>query len=162
MPADASAERGRCLVLGLGNDILRDDRIGLAVVRGLGGVPEGVVVREAAIGGMGLVEVFEGFDRGLIVDADQSGAVPPGTVRHMVLGPTGQNPSLRSAHDADLPTSLELARRLGWHVPAHIDVVAIEVQDAITFDEQMTPAVEAALPEAIQLVRRLLELEPED
>jgi hydrogenase maturation protease len=147
----------RTLVLGLGNDILRDDRIGLAVVRTLGELPEHVVVKEAAIGGMGLVEVFEGFDKGIIVDADPTVDVEPGTVRHVVMG-DADTPSLRSAHDADLPSSLALARKLDWHVPEQIDIVAIAVRDFLTFDVEMTPPVEAAVPEAVAMVRRLLGL----
>ena len=148
----------RTLVLGLGNDILRDDRIGLAVVRALGDVPDTVVVKEAAIGGMGLVEVFEGFQHGIIVDADPSVEVPPGTVRHVVMG-DADTPSLRSAHDADLPSSLALARKLGWTVPEQIDIVAIAVRDFLTFDVEMTDRVQASVPEAVALVRRLLALD---
>lgn len=157
MAVTGSTAGGRCLVLGLGNDILRDDQIGLAVVRALGPVPSWVDVREASVGGMGLVEVFEGYDRGIIVDAEPDQVRPPGTVRHMVLGRTGKQPTLRSAHDADLPSSLELARRLGMRVPDKVDVVAIAVRDFLTFDERMTPEVEACMPRAVALVRELLE-----
>lgn len=157
--ADAAAPRGgECLILGMGNDILRDDQVGLAVVRNLGPLPEGYVVREAAIGGMALVEVFVGFKRGLIVDADMTTARPVGTIRHIRLDEVEHPPSLRSAHDADLPSSLELARRLGWVVPDRIDVVAIDVRDAITFDESMSPEVEAAVPAAVAKVREVLGL----
>ncbi len=151
---------GECLILGLGNDILRDDQVGLAVVRNLGPLPDGYAVREAAIGGMALVEVFVGFKRGLIVDADMTTERPAGNIRHINLDEVEHPPALRSAHDADLPSSLELARRLGWVVPDRIDVVAIDVRDAITFDEQMTPEVTAAVPLAVAKVREVLGLEP--
>ena len=147
----------RTLVLGLGNDILRDDQIGLAVVRALGDLPEHVVVKEAYIGGMGLVEVFEGYQRGIVVDADPNVEVPPGTVRHVVMG-DADTPSLRSAHDADLPSSLALARQLGWVVPEKIDIVAIAVRDFLTFDIKMTDLVEASVPVAVALVKRLIGL----
>ena len=150
----------RTLVLGLGNDILRDDQIGLAVVRALGDLPEHVVVKEAYIGGMALVEVFEGYQRGIVVDADPSQTIEPGTVRHVVMG-DADTPSLRSAHDADLPSSLALARKLGWTVPEQIDIVAIAVRDFLTFDVEMTPALDAAVPEAVGTVRRLLGLSPD-
>ncbi len=144
-------------MLGLGNDILCDDRIGLEVVRRLGELPPSVAVREAAVGGMALLECFVGYRRGIIVDAERTGQRAPGSVRHLSLDSLETLPHLRSAHDADLPTSLELGRRLGFELPTHIDVVAIEVMDTETFGEVMCDEVAAAVPRAVALVRRLLE-----
>ena len=61
------------------------------------------------------------------------------------------------SHEADLPTLLELLRRgLGAAVPAEVTVVAIEAADVHTISERLTPAVAAAVDEAVARVLQLL------
>ncbi len=40
--------------------------------------------------------------------------------------------------------------------PDNIVLVAVVAADVISFDEKLTPAVEAALPEACQIIRTLI------
>ena len=59
----------RILVLGLGNDILGDDAVGLLAARRLRAfLPASVDVLEAAGGGIGLLDVLEGYDCALLLD----------------------------------------------------------------------------------------------
>ncbi|WP_119066988.1 hydrogenase maturation protease [Rubrobacter indicoceani] len=70
------------LVAGMGNDLRQDDGFGIAVVRRYEkmGVAEGVVVYEAGIAGIGLVqELMDGYEALVIVDATDRGE-EPGTV----------------------------------------------------------------------------------
>jgi hypothetical protein len=55
-----------------------------------------------------------------------------------------------------LPTVLRVGRGYGLPLPASVHVVAIEVADMETLATGLTPAVEAALPVAEAMVRRLL------
>lgn len=71
------------LVAGMGNDLRGDDGFGIAAVRRFeeAGVPEGVSVYEAGIGGIGLVqELMGGYEILVVLDATDRGD-PPGTVR---------------------------------------------------------------------------------
>ena len=149
----------KTLILGLGNPIVSDDAIGLrvaAVVRErLAGRPD-VEVSEDYWGGLRLMERMAGYDRAIVVDAIQTGAVP-GTIHRLNVGdiPTQRS---ASAHDVNLPTALELGRRAGLQLPANdaIRLVAVEVQDILNFGEQLTPAVEAALFGAVDAVLEAL------
>ncbi len=149
----------KTLVLGLGNPLLRDDGVGLQVAarlrRILDGQP-GVVVAEDYWGGLRLMERMVGCDRAIIVDAIQTGA-SPGTVHRLRLGelPTQRS---ASAHDVNLTTALELGRCIGARLPADDDIliIGIELQDVTTFDESLSPAVEAAVPRAIATVLEAL------
>ena len=70
------------LVAGMGNDLRQDDGFGIAVIRRFfeDGLPEGVQVYEAGIGGIGLVqELMDGYEALIIVDAADRGE-EPGTV----------------------------------------------------------------------------------
>ncbi len=150
----------KTLVLGLGNPILGDDGVGLRVAAALRrlSLPEGVVVEEDYWGGLRLMERMIGFQRAVIIDAIQSGA-PPGTIH--LLQP-GALPTQRSAsaHDVNLLTALEVGRAAGATLPENEDIhlVAIEAADVLSFSEDLSPAVEAALPQAVQTVLNLLNI----
>jgi hydrogenase maturation protease len=161
-PAERAAGRLRVkvLVLGLGNPILRDDSIGLRVVRAVAPRVEGrddVEVAEDYHGGLRLMERMVGYDRAIIVDALRSGA-PPGSVHS--LGPD-DIPTQHSAstHDLNLPTALQVGRHAGLPLPATQDVriIAIEAQDVMDFGEELTPEVEAAIPAAVEAVLQVVE-----
>ncbi len=145
----------KTLVLGLGNPLLRDDAVGLHVARRLqsllGGRPD-VEVDEDYRGGLRLMERLIGFDRAIIVDAMCSGA-NPGTVHR--LTPDGvPTQHSASAHDANLRTALDLGRRAGAKLPSDdgIMLIGIEASDVLSFDETLTPEVEAAIPGAVHMV----------
>lgn len=142
------------LVVGIGNTILGDDGVGVHAVRRLRErpLPDGVVVEEVGIAGLGLLDLAAGHDRLIVIDAICTGAAP-GTV-HLLKGdevPTAAH--LGAGHEADLPQSIEIGRRLlQERMPQEIVVVAIEALDIQTFSESLTPEVEAAIPEAVKLV----------
>ena len=80
----------RTILIGLGNPILTDDGVGVKVAyeieRRLGeNVPANLTITEASVGGLRLMELMEGYDRAIIVDAIQtispSGALREGALR---------------------------------------------------------------------------------
>ena len=149
----------RTLIIGLGNSLLRDDAVGLRVARqvraSLSG-REDIEVAEETCGGLRLMERMIGFDRAILIDAIRSGR-PPGTVR--TLDPRDMRTQhSASSHDVNLPTALALGRRTGARLPAddRLSVIAIEAEDVETFGEEMTAAVEAAVPSAAARVLTVL------
>jgi len=149
----------RTLILGLGNPVLTDDTVGLQVVQQLrpllAGRPE-IEVDEDYWGGLRLMERMVGFDRAIIVDAICTGAAP-GTIHRLSIDSIPTQHSA-SAHDANLPTALALGRQAGAQLPAgeNILLVGIEADDTITFSEQCTPPVQAAIPHAVETVMAAL------
>jgi hydrogenase maturation protease len=145
----------KTLLLGLGNPLVTDDSVGLRVVAEirdrLAGQAE-IEVGEDYWGGLRLMERLIGFDRAVIVDAIASGA-PPGTIHR--LTPAGiSTQRSASAHDVNLPTALAFGRQAGASLPPdeRILLVGIEAEDILTFGQRLTPAVEAALPRAVEAV----------
>lgn len=145
----------KTLVIGLGSPLLCDDSVGLKVaqeVRRRLGERVGVDVEEDVRGGLQLMERLAGYDRAIVVDAILTGA-EPGTIHQLT---PEDIPTQRSAsqHDVNLPTALELGRRLGVQLPGNGDIllVGIEAEDILTFNEQCTPAVTAAIPRAVDVV----------
>lgn len=154
LPDDASP----ALVLGIGNTLLSDDGVGVYAARAAAALlrDTDVEVREAELGGFALLDLLEGFDRAVVVDAVAFEQCRPGEV--MIIREESLPPSLHltAGHQVDLPTVLELGRRLGRPMPETVTVVGVQAADITTFGERCTPAVEAAIPVAARIVAGLL------
>jgi hydrogenase maturation protease len=138
----------KVLVLGLGNDVLTDDAIGLQVVRRLqrrlAGDP-GVDVRETTEMGLALLDHMTGYRAVVIVDSIQTGRAAPGYV-HEVEAASLTTLSGRTPHFLGVSETLALGRQLDLPMPTDVRIFAIEVEDPFTLGTQMTPALAAALP----------------
>ncbi len=144
----------KTIVIGLGNPILTDDGVGVkvayAVEEALAGARrDDVTVTEASVGGLRLMELMEGYDRAVLVDAITGDTPHPGTIHTMTLGdlcaisPTQHS---ASAHDTTLVTAFEAGRCLGIELPETVTIYAVEVENIIDFSETPTPAVAEAIP----------------
>ena len=101
-----------------------------------------------ALGGLALMERLIGYDQSCWSMRFAPHDGPPGTVYHLDLDDL---PTLHAdaIHDASLKEALELGRRLGATLPGDIAIIAIEAADLLDFGEGLSPAVEAAVPEAV-------------
>jgi hydrogenase maturation protease len=157
------------LVLCLGNDILRDDGVGWAVADALeASLPHsliptpqspGITVKRSALSGFYLLDELTGWDRVLVVDAVRTAQHPPGTVLSFPFEALGTEAG-PSPHAVGLPTVMRLGRQSGVPLPSWLHVVAVEVDDMESFVEGLTPAVEAAVPEAVAVIRSVLARAP--
>lgn len=151
----------RTILIGLGNPILTDDGVGVKVAyeieRRLGeDIPTNLTITEASVGGLRLMELMEGYDRAIIVDAIQTGnGHPIGSILQLSLkdlreiSPTQHS---ASAHDTSLVTALDAGIMIGMKLPLDITIFAIEVENILDFNEQPTPAVAAAIPLVVKMV----------
>jgi hydrogenase maturation protease len=113
------------------------------------------VVKRSALSGFYLLDELTGWDRVLVVDAVRTGQHPPGTVLSFPFEALGTEAG-PSPHAAGLPTVIRLGRQSGVPLPSWIHIVAIEADDMESFVEGLTPAVEAAVPEAVAVIRSVL------
>lgn len=145
----------RILILGLGNELLGDDRIGLLAVRALReelGETEGLVIEETPLSGLALLDWLVGYERAILIDAVQTGQAPPGTIWRWKAEELGWIRA-PSPHYAGLPELLALARALQLPFPEQIEIFAVEVADPTTVGGDLTPSVRQALPELIRQLR---------
>ena len=150
------------LVLGLGNPILKDDSVGLRVaqlLRPLLMAEPDIEVDEDYWGGLRLMERMIGFDRVIIIDAICTDA-EPGTI-HLLSPDDMPTQHSASAHDLNLPTAIDLGRQAGAHLPKTEDItlIGVEAADVQTFDETLSPEVEASLPQAVEAVLSVLNID---
>lgn len=146
----------RTLVLGMGNPILSDDRVGLLVAERVRAVaPPHVDVEQSEVAGLRLLELLRGYDKVVILDALKSpagaGRAPGDIVRFKASEFRGGH-RYGSAHSIGLATALELGRRLGYDMPAEVVVLAVEAEDVETFGEELSPAVAAAAERLVAMV----------
>ena len=137
----------KTLVLGLGNPLRGDDGVGPRIIEELTRreLPEGVTVQDVGNAGLDLLNILEGWERAVIVDAAEMGRDPGRFIRftpdEAQLTQASDHVSL---HNAGLGEVLTLANTLGWTLP---ELVIFGVQPAeIDWREGLSPAVEAAVP----------------
>jgi hydrogenase maturation protease len=142
------------LLLGLGNDLLRDDSIGLRVVRTLrprlAGRADWSVV-ENGEGGLSLLDAWSGCDEICLVDAVRTGRRPVGWV-HRWAGDDLPRLVRGSMHAMGVGEVLALGRLLGLPMPRWLTVLGIEVVDAETLDTDITAAMRSVLPLVVERV----------
>lgn len=151
----------KTLVLGLGNTILSDDGAGIYAVRALAERLEGVAeCRESASAGLDLIELLNGYERAIIVDAIELEGEAPGTVFRLKPDDMRITARLASLHDVDLVTALALGRSLGFSMPDEVTVYAVQAGDARTLCEECTEAVAGALPALVDEIAAEIEGRP--
>ncbi len=146
------------VVVGLGSPIMCDDAVGLKIAERVGdmGISD-IESRQEAIGGLEILPIIKGFRFAIIVDCIKTGSVEPGTV--MIFDPKDFDDNVipSSAHDINLATALSIGNRLDPdNMPEKVMYVAVEADDIQTLSECMTPAVEAAVPNAVSAVLHLI------
>lgn len=134
------------VIVGLGSPILSDDAVGLRVVQRLRELLAGepVELREAAVGGLGLLDEVAGYEAAILVDASATG-LPPGTTNRLHLAKSHRLQRLCYQHGISFEEAIKVGRQCGMKVPDQIVVYGVEVADIHTFSEQLTPAVEAVV-----------------
>jgi len=147
----------RALVLGVGNTLLGDDGAGVLAarrVRDLLSPGEAIDVAEAEVAGFALIDLLDGYDRAVIIDALVSGCEPGQISRRSIenFAPTSH---LAAGHEIDLPTAVALSREMGGAPPAEIHLVCIEAADAMTVSERCSAPVELAIDPAARLALKI-------
>ena len=137
-------------IIGIGQSFRGDDAVGLEAVRRwreefneTASRPE-VQVEVCELPGLGLLDLFEGADSVLLVDAVQSGA-KVGTIHR--IGPeelVAFSADSTSAHGWGVAETLGLARQLGLTLPP-IHLIGVEAGQ-MDLGAGLSPEVEAALP----------------
>jgi hydrogenase maturation protease len=143
------------LVLGIGNILLNDEGVGIHVVSQL--EKEGFTgadLMDGGTGGFHLLGFIQSYSTVIVVDAalDQ---FPAGHVKVLHPKYAKDFPTQLSAHEIGLKDLLDAAFLLG-NMPK-IYLVAISIKDFQDMGMELTPEIEAAIPEAVKQVKKLVE-----
>jgi hydrogenase maturation protease len=147
----------RITVAGIGNPLMRDEGIGVRVVETLGAAlrfPDNVTLLDAGTMGMGVLNLFQDCDYMLVVDAVDGTGEPPGTVVRLTPEDLAPNQVMHSLHDVRLVDVLSAAELVG--IRPTVECVGIQIEDMGTLAIGLSPAVEAAIPSAVEAVLSIL------
>jgi hydrogenase maturation protease len=148
----------KTLVLGLGNEILADDGVGVFAARALKDEFLGQAeIVESSLSGLALLDLFIGFNRAIIIDAIKTDRFEPGSLYELAPEELGKVIS-PSPHYSGLPEILALAKQLDLEFPTEIKIFALEVEDPYTVGGKMTVSAEEGLKKMIVKVRAQLHL----
>ena len=144
----------RVLVLGLGNDVLRDDAVGLRIAAAarerLAG-EAAIEVRATTEMGLALLDEIADREGVVLVDSVQTGRAPPGHIHEVAA--EGLSRVLTTApHFLGIGETLALGRQLGLAMPRAVRIFAVEVADPFTLGTDLSPGVAAAIPAATDRV----------
>lgn len=135
------------LVLGVGNLLLRDEGFGVHAVRRFAQdytVSPNVQVIDGGTAGLSLLQAILDASHIIVADVARMGT-EPGTIARLGGDDlTDGFKAKQSAHDWGLGEILLQAKMMG-HFPS-IAVLAIEPEDMSSFDLELTPRLQAALP----------------
>jgi hydrogenase maturation protease len=134
------------LILGIGNPILTDDGVGIKIAQKIKeGNPELEVIETTEVG-MTLLDVAVGYDKLIVIDSIKTEKGKPGQVYKLELADLEPAKDFPSSHGISIATALELGQRLGYKMPKHISLYAVEIGDNTTFGEKCTEEVEESIP----------------
>jgi hydrogenase maturation protease len=132
-------------ILGLGNEVLSDDAIGPRLVHYLReALPDPRLVYEtAALGGLAILELAQGYPAAVFIDAIKTRGGTPGDVYYLTAESFKETLHLTSVHDISFLQAFELGKQLGLTIPEEIHILAIEIVEDLEFGEGFTPPVAA-------------------
>ncbi len=140
-------------ILGVGNPLMSDDGVGIAVVEQLWREPllEDVEVVDAGTGGLDLIHLIAEAEAALLIDAVDMGA-EPGTLRWLTPEEVKQDgaPLRLSLHETRLGPLLQWLELLGNCPPVSI----LGIQPAsIQPGMGLSRSVKQAVPQAVRQIR---------
>jgi hydrogenase maturation protease len=174
----------KTLIIGLGNPILGDDGVGWVVAEQvekaldksrpsftvppaasptapLQELEDKCEVEFASLGGLSLMERLTSWERVILIDSIFTGTKLVGTVSQFSLEELPDLTSGHSAsvHDTSLHNALKVGRSMQIELPddENVTVIAIEAKDVYDFSQELSPAVSAAVPQAVKMVLDLLD-----
>jgi hydrogenase maturation protease len=153
MKGQRFAAARRTLVVGVGNELLRDDGLGVHVARLLSGspLPPDVDVLEAGTSLLDLLPEVTQYARVVIVDAIRKGS-PAGTVFRCdnldIRAAANESVAPLSLHQWGLLDTLAAAERLGM-IPRQLTIVGAE-PEIIDVGTQLSPTLETAAERIVE------------
>jgi hydrogenase maturation protease len=150
----------KTLVIGIGNLLRSDDGVGLHIIEALRkeSVNDNVDLCEA-LSGLDIMDSVKGYDRIIMVDAIQRGGIP-GQVYQLTIENIKDSQTVHSfsTHlNMDFLKILELGKRLfPGKITEDIIIIGVEAEDITTISDKCTAQVDKAIPEVIELIKRLI------
>lgn len=144
----------KTIVLGVGNQILGDDGVGVHIANELKkhiNNPN-ITIDEAITGGMNLLDLILGYDKAIIIDAVKTENGDNGEV---IRVPINDFTTMHSCnpHDVSLIEAIKMAKKMGEdRIPQEIIVIGVLMKKMpCEFGEKLSKKIAEAVPKAIEM-----------
>jgi hydrogenase maturation protease len=134
------------LVLGIGNPILTDDRVGIKIAQKLKKEKPELEVVETSETGITLLDLIVGYNKLIIIDSIKTEKGKPGDLYKLKLENLKPAKDVSSSHGLGIATAFKLGQKLGYNIPRYTSIYAVEIKDNTTFGEKCTPEVMRKMP----------------
>jgi hydrogenase maturation protease len=140
------------LVLGIGNILLKDEGVGVHVVRAIdtAGVPDDVELCDGGTFGIDLLDTLANRRKVIVIDAVRADAAPGTVLRFTAADLVRPGRPDLSLHQVGLFETLAMARQLGC-APEEVVIFGV-VPMALEPGLELSPEVAAVVPRVIDLV----------
>ncbi len=146
-------------VVGLGNDLLSDDGIGIKIARHLKEIipyHPSIHIQESALGGLRIIDLLSGYDYTILIDSIKTGSKPVGYLHHFDESDFINSSRMVSFHDVNFATAVEFARQLDISIPKKFSIYAVEVRETGIISETISNEVLAVIPVCVEKIRKEL------
>ena len=146
------------VILGIGNILLKDDGIGIHVVKKLEdeGLPSTIEVVDGGTSTLDTLSYFLEYEKIIVIDSLKAG-YEPGTIYKIkpedIKNYKRENLSI---HDVQILDVVKIAEMYNKH--PDVTIFGIEPKEII-FDTEMTDCMKRKVPEIINLIKRELNVE---
>lgn len=142
----------RITVLGIGSLLMKDDGVGVHVIRQLMDMdlPEQVEVVDGGVHSYDLLDFFSQTDICIVVDAMQAGG-KPGTIYRAPLDELGLKPNadIHSLHELSFAEAMHMVRLMGYDPEVIVYGIEPEIVD---LGLELSEAVAAEVPRVVELI----------
>ena len=153
----------KVLILGVGNDILTDDGIGPKLVWFLKedakkrrNEKTSLEFQTAALGGLELLELIQGYEHVIFIDAIKTKNGVPGTVYEFTPEDFKETHHLSHMLDVSFLQALKLGQQLKISIPKRINIIAIEIVEDLVFSNEFSPQIQEKWDEIKIQVEKIL------
>ena len=140
------------LILGIGNMLLKDEGVGVHVVRKMKDLPlpDNVEVLDGGTAGFDLVDFIADRKKVIVIDAINAGE-KPGTIYFLTEENLDIKPkAIMSFHEIDFLDAIQMSETMG-NRPGEIVVIGIEPKD-MSDGTELSPEIEEKIPDIIKIV----------
>jgi len=133
----------KILILGLGNEVVGDESLGLILVNELRNERVFTEADYACTytGGLNLLDYIAGFDILFVIDTTCGNECQAGTIHHYKPETYRETLHLSSEHDTSFLTTLETGKKLRLKIPGQIHVLAIEINRDLILEEKLSDII---------------------
>jgi hydrogenase maturation protease len=147
------------LILGLGNEVLGNESLGIDIVKKLE-IQDNYPLTDyqfSYIGGLELLEFIQDYSILVLIDTIETSDGTEGRVRLMKKGDHRETMHLSSPHDMSFETACSLGKKLGFSIPENIMIIAVEIIPDLVLSNKLSRNITENYKDILAEIKKYIE-----